>query len=533
MQEMDDMALLRTYVQQSSDEAFAALVKRHVNLVYSAAWRKTGSPDAAGEITQAVFIVLARKAGRLRPGTILSGWLWQTARLTSDNFLRAEIRRARREQEAFRQAEPAEPAAELWPHILPLLDDALARLGEKDRNALTLRFFEGRDFKAVGAALGTGEDAAKMRVSRALEKLRKFFARRGVTSTVAVIAAAMSAHSLQAAPATLAGSATAAALAQGAAPAAATLTLAKGTMKIMNWMKIKFAIGLGAAALLTGGTTAMVLSQTAPSHPPSGPRARQVMIGALFLKVPVANADAVVQDFTNAQILMNPNSPQFNALLRRHPEAENLGAPSILTKEGMEASVSMTKPVQVNGTNTEAGTIVDVTPTIGPNSRITIKIRVELRELVDGPPPALLVTAADETKTLASGNTPVVLREDLQNGRQTLLVFVNAMTVQPRLQKISQHTPATPAAARRGQINMANARVAQVLDIYKILSGLDLNISPEVKQLNTEITLKISDVDQATATQLIAQALHDQAGVVITKNGNTATATWNGTSKAN
>jgi type II secretory pathway component GspD/PulD (secretin) len=229
---------------------------------------------------------------------------------------------------------------------------------------------------------------------------------------------------------------------------------------------------------------------------------------------------------------MNPNSPQFNALLRRHPEAENLGAPSILTKEGMEASVSMTKPVQVNGTNTEAGTIVDVTPTIGPNSRITIKIRVELRELVDGPPPALLVTAADETKTLASGNTPVVLREDLQNGRQTLLVFVNAMTVQPRLQKIGQHTPAIPSAGRQGQINMVNARVAQVLDIYKILSGLDLNISPEVKQLNTEITLKISDVDQATATQLIAQALHDQAGVVITKNDGTATVTWNGTSVA-
>jgi RNA polymerase sigma factor (sigma-70 family) len=263
MQEMDDMALLRTYVQQSSDEAFAALVKRHVNLVYSAAWRKTGSPDAAGEITQAVFIVLARKAGRLRPGTILSGWLWQTARLTSDNFLRAEIRRARREQEAFRQAEPAEPAAELWPHILPLLDDALARLGEKDRNALTLRFFEGRDFKAVGTALGTGEDAAKMRVSRALEKLRKFFARRGVSSTTVVIAGALTAHSVQAAPP---GLAEAVAAAKGASAGAAILTLVKGTLKLMAWTKTKITIVAGVILLLAGGATLLAVKTAATAR---------------------------------------------------------------------------------------------------------------------------------------------------------------------------------------------------------------------------------------------------------------------------
>jgi RNA polymerase sigma factor (sigma-70 family) len=259
MQEMADMELLREYVQCDSDEAFAALVTRYVNLVYSAALRKTGNADAAAEITQAVFIILAEKARVLRPGTVLSGWLYQTARLTAANFLRTEIRRARREQAAYRQSPAGESEAELWPHIMPLLEDAMGRLGEQDRNAISLRFFEGRNFKEVGAALGTGEDAAKMRVARALEKLRQFFARRGVSSTTAIIAGAISVHSVQAAPALLAPSVSAVALAKGAAAGGSALTLAKGALKLMAWTKTKITIAATVITLLTTGTTLVAL----------------------------------------------------------------------------------------------------------------------------------------------------------------------------------------------------------------------------------------------------------------------------------
>jgi RNA polymerase sigma factor (sigma-70 family) len=157
MQEVADMELLRQYVQRNSDEAFATLVTRHVNLVYSAALRKTGDPNAAEEITQAVFIILAKKAGRLSPGTILSGWLYQAARLTSASFLRTEIRRARREQEAYMQSLANETEPELWPQMAPLLEDAMGRLGEKDRNAIALRFFEGKSFQEIGTAFGASE----------------------------------------------------------------------------------------------------------------------------------------------------------------------------------------------------------------------------------------------------------------------------------------------------------------------------------------------------------------------------------------
>jgi RNA polymerase sigma factor (sigma-70 family) len=253
MPEMDDIALLRQYAEGKSESAFAALAEKYVNLVYSTALRNAGNPHAAEEITQAVFIILARKARSLSPRTVLSGWLYQTARLTAANFLRAEIRRQHREQEAYMQSFLNEPEPNIWPQIAPLLDAAMARLGEKDRNAVVLRFFENKSLGDVGKALGTSEDAAKMRVNRALEKLRKFFSKRGVALSGAVIAGVVSANSVHAAPAGLAITVTAAA-AKGSAAAASTLTLVQGALKLMAWTKIKTAAVTGVAVLLTAGT---------------------------------------------------------------------------------------------------------------------------------------------------------------------------------------------------------------------------------------------------------------------------------------
>jgi RNA polymerase sigma factor (sigma-70 family) len=261
MPELNDHELLAEFVRTESETAFTALAARHVNLVYSAALRFAGNPHYAEEITQAVFIILARKAGRLSPRIVLSGWLYQTARLTAANFIKGEIRRQRREQEAYMQSTLPEPDAAAWEQIAPRLDEAMGRLGESDRNAVVLRFFENKTAAEVGAALKLTEAAAHMRVSRALEKLRKMFAKRGVTLTAAVIAGTVAANSVQAAPAGLA--ATAAAVAAKGTTLSATLTiLVKGTMKTMTWLKLKFAVGVGTAALLAGGVATLALSQT-------------------------------------------------------------------------------------------------------------------------------------------------------------------------------------------------------------------------------------------------------------------------------
>src|SRR4051794_9576986 len=241
---LGDRELLQEYVSQKSEEAFATLVSRHINMVYSAALRQVGNSHQAEEITQTVFVVLAKKAASFSRETILSGWLFYTARLTANNFLRTEIRRANREQEAYMRSTLHTTESEEWKRIAPLLDEAMADLGEKDRNAIVLRYVEGKDLKEVGAAFGASEDAAKKRVSRAVEKLRRFFTARGVVLSSAALTGAIAAHSVQAAPVGLAAAVAAGAV-QSSVLTASTLTLVKGTIKVMAWTKVKIAVGVG------------------------------------------------------------------------------------------------------------------------------------------------------------------------------------------------------------------------------------------------------------------------------------------------
>ena len=260
MQPTHDIELLRRYAKDGSDDAFAVLVRRHVNLVYSVALRHVGNPSQAEEITQAVFVILARKAHSLRKGTLLPGWLHKTAWFVADNFRKTEIRRKSREQEAYMQSLLNEPESDAWAQIAPLLDTALAGLSNKDRNAVVLRFFNGRKLSEVAAALGTSEEAAKKRVNRAVEKLRHFFTGRGVVLPAAALTAAISTYSVQAAPASLMVSAT------GATASSSTLVFIKATLDKMLWAKLKTSIAGGMAVLLAAGIATGVVSKVRSSR---------------------------------------------------------------------------------------------------------------------------------------------------------------------------------------------------------------------------------------------------------------------------
>jgi len=261
MCDVSDMELLRDYVRQHSEEAFAELVRRHIDLVYSVAFRHVRIAAHAEEITQAVFIILTRKATGLRSATVLESWLYETTRLTSLSFLRGERRRQMREQEAYMQSTIQEATNDsIWHQLEPILDEAMAGLGKKDREAVILRFFKEKKLGEVAAALQMTEAAAQSRVHRAVDKLRKFFIKRGLALTTSAIAGAISGNSVKAAPVALAKSVTVVAIAKGVMASSSTLILIKGALKLMTWTKMSTTLVVASVVVLTT-TLSVILVQ--------------------------------------------------------------------------------------------------------------------------------------------------------------------------------------------------------------------------------------------------------------------------------
>lgn len=245
---MDDPALLRRYVREGDHEAFAELVRRHLDLVYSVALRQVGG-DAhlAKDTAQVTFAALAKKAGALLERPTVGGWLYRTAQFTAIDTVRRERRRRAREQEAFDMSEITRGTDETdWDKVRPLLDRAIGELGEADRDAVVMRFIHGCSFGEVGARLRLTENAARMRVERALDKLHAVLSRHGVRSTAAAVATALVAQAGTAAPIGLAGTVTAGALASGAATGVGAWVGFMGATKLQ--------IGAAAAIAVAGGT---------------------------------------------------------------------------------------------------------------------------------------------------------------------------------------------------------------------------------------------------------------------------------------
>jgi RNA polymerase sigma factor (sigma-70 family) len=245
-----DLELLARYTQHQAEDAFAEIVRRHLGLVHSAALRQVRLPQLAEEVAQSTFLKLARHAQRLAPDTVLSAWLYQVTRREALDVIRREARLHLREQIATEMSAINATATD-WTHIEPLLDEAMHALKDTDRIAVLLRYFENKSLREVGVTLGTSEAAAQKRLGRAVERLREFFAKRGVTIAASGLVVAISANAVQAAPLGLAITVSAAATFTVSAVATTAATTTIKTIAMTTLQKTLIAATL-VAAVSTG-----------------------------------------------------------------------------------------------------------------------------------------------------------------------------------------------------------------------------------------------------------------------------------------
>ncbi len=484
-----DSELLQEFARTNSETAFAEVVKRHVNLVYSAALRQVnGDAHLAQDVAQTVFTDLAKKAGSLAHRENLTGWLYTSAHFAAAKIIRTETRRRDREEKFMRETEnsgtgvsPVRSANELaeWENLRPALDDAMHELKEADREALLLRYFENRPFAEVGAKLGLNENAARMRVDRALEKLRAAFAKRGVAATAA-LASVISANAVQIAPANLV-----AMLAATSIATAGTGTL----LKIMTMTKLKLAFS---ALVVAGAVTAFViqhqtqnklradneslrqqitqlqteneslsnqlatagnskslsdeqfnellklrgevtrlrqqqsiLPKSVQLKTNSLPDAEiiQIHLKARFISLPTDDLQSLgvkwISDVQGVRtgLLTEPQFKIIREALQGASDVENIGEPEVVAGNGRPAEISVTRSVPVGGTNANVGSRLDETTYFLTNSStFDLNLNAKLSQLTgDSSQPGLQTIQVTNHVTLSPSQT-VVLTTQIPNG---------------------------------------------------------------------------------------------------------------------
>src|SRR6202453_1758295 len=308
----DDRQLLRRFAEERSEAAFGELVTRHLPLVYSTAIRQAGGDEhLAKDVAQVVFTDLARKAPGLSENVILAGGLPRATIFAARQILRGDRRRREREQQAVTMnATQLESESADWQQIRPLLDEDLDRLGKDDRDALLLRFFEQQSFTQIAANLGGSEDAARKRITRALDKLRTVLQKHGVATTAAALSTVISTNAVQAAPAGLAIALTNASLTTAATGTTFTL------LKIMTATQIK--LGLS-ALVVAGAATAFVIQHQIQSR---------LLAENQSLRQQLAQSQSDDEDLSNrladAGDTKKLSDEQFNELLRLRGEVGRL-----------------------------------------------------------------------------------------------------------------------------------------------------------------------------------------------------------------
>jgi RNA polymerase sigma factor (sigma-70 family) len=487
--ESSDHLLLQDYAENRSEAAFAELVRRYVDFVYSAALRMVRDEHAAQDVTQSVFVALARNARDLAGRYVLPGWLHRTARNLAANAIRSEVRRRAREQQAAAMNESvSDESATLWERIAPQLDAALAQLSRNDHDALLLRYFQNKSIYEVAESLETTENAAQKRVSRAVERLRKNLARHGVVAGAGGLAVSISAHAVQSAPAGIASASSSAGLLAGAAIITGTTT--KGIMILQKALvTATFVAAVGAAlyafhlqneirslrqreSLLTrqleqaqrdrdeslnraallaresqtfqqklkdlAGLRAEVArlratpSSTASTAQTPPATNVQMLLEAKFVSLPDNTLDSLgIQWTPDAEggghgLLTAEQLQEISQALENNDDIYTIAAPRMTTSSGMQAEVALQITVQLNGTNANMGPTLDATPYFSTNdSTFNLRFTAGFSELIGDPLNPQLYTLQATNQSILLRGQTVVLKRSLPANAWLPEVYTN------------------------------------------------------------------------------------------------------------
>ncbi len=374
-----DQALLRQYVQQRSEAAFTKIMRRHYSLVYSTCKREVGDADLAADAAQVVFMLLARRASTLRGGTGLAGWLFQTACFASKNALRREQRRVQRERKGHEMLQHEQPGENhtpggVWEAVEPHLHDVLTRLTPDDREAILLRFFEEYSLAEIGLRLEVSENTARMRVTRALDKMRRHLAREGVVITGVLLAALLTGRATATSPAVTPSGPT-----PDSGPhlfsqaTARTHQILQGIVTAM-WIKTSAAFvatALVAAAVavpLIAGPTAPTGQKASPAPATAGATtpspAVQITLSVDYVTTSLAN-------FAKESYLIAPGKEHDALLLAAllKDGAQDIQSPQLTTAAGVKGDVSI-----VTQTVPPLTSSIQATPRINKDGSITVAL---------------------------------------------------------------------------------------------------------------------------------------------------------------
>jgi len=326
-----DSQLLRQFVDDHDEAAFTELVRRHMDLVYTVALRQAnGDAHLAQDAAQAVFADLVRKAPALAKRETLAGWLHTSARFAAGNAVRSERRRRAREEAAVLMQENTVTADSNWEQLRPLLDESVGLLKEPDRDAIVLRYFEGKSHQEIGAMLGLSENLTSKRIERALEKLREHFSRRGLTISSAALTATMATNSVQAAPVGMAGKVSVLSMTGAGVALPGGVWSAAITTFFMNTLT-KITLAAGAVTLLVFlWVNKSTQEQEVPSAPAASPAvAPKVMAPTIKPVAPMA---------------VSSPAPVTAPVGEPAPAAPTTPANVIVPRPGSDATVSPTNP---------------------------------------------------------------------------------------------------------------------------------------------------------------------------------------------